>query len=73
MDGACGTYVGEEKWLWWGNMNEGDHLEDLGVHDNRILNWIWKKREDEAYSELIWTRKNKAWAVMDNVMNLRFR
>lgn len=29
-------------WLWCGNMNEMNHLEDLGVHDCRILNWILK-------------------------------
>jgi len=24
--------------LWCGNMDERDHLEDLDVHDSRILN-----------------------------------
>jgi hypothetical protein len=23
-------------WFWWGNLGEGDHLEDLGV-DGRII------------------------------------
>jgi hypothetical protein len=38
MGAACGTYGGEEKCIefWWGNLKDGDHLEDLGL-DSKIL------------------------------------
>jgi len=38
---ACGTYGGRGEvyaGLWWGNLRERDHLEDLGVGGRIILN-----------------------------------
>ena len=29
--------------FWWGNLREGDHLEDTGVVRRLILGWIFKK------------------------------
>ena len=45
MSGACSTYVGENgvKRAWWGNLRERDHLEDPGVGERIILNWIFRK------------------------------
>ena len=34
--------------FWWGNLVEGDHLEDLGVDDKVILKWILNKQSGDV-------------------------
>jgi hypothetical protein len=29
--------------IWCGNLREGDHMEDPGIHERIILKWIFKK------------------------------
>jgi hypothetical protein len=29
--------------FWWGNLRETDHLEDPGVDERIILEWIFEK------------------------------
>jgi hypothetical protein len=41
--------------LWWGNLTEINHLEDLGVDGKIILKWIFETWEG-AWIELIWLR-----------------
>jgi len=44
MGGACSTYVGDaHTGVWWGNLREGNHLEDPGVDERVILRRIFRK------------------------------
>jgi hypothetical protein len=36
--------------FWWGDVREGDHLEDLGVDVRIILKRIFKKWVGEAWT-----------------------
>jgi hypothetical protein len=40
----------------WGDLNERDHLKDLGVDGRLILKWFFKKGDKEAWTGLLWLR-----------------
>jgi hypothetical protein len=42
--------------FWWGDMREGDHLEDPCVDERIILKWDFKKWGLRAWTRLIWLR-----------------
>jgi hypothetical protein len=41
--------------FWWGNIKEGDHMEDLGV-DGTSLEWVLKESIRRASTELMWLK-----------------
>jgi hypothetical protein len=66
--------MGEWRGLYrvWGggNLRGGDHLEDPGVDERIILEWILEKWYGGAWTGSIWFR-DKWRAVVNAVMNLR--
>jgi hypothetical protein len=42
--------------VWWGDLREGDHLEDLGVGGTVILKWNLKEWDGQAWTALRWLR-----------------
>jgi hypothetical protein len=71
MGGKCGYNGREEKSqrVSDGNMNERDHLEDLGV-DGRVLKWIFKTRNGGTCSNMAQNRES--WRALVNAsMNIR--
>jgi hypothetical protein len=51
--------------IWWGDVRERDHLEDLGL--NRIiLKWTFKKWDREAWTGFIWLGIGYRWWALAN-------
>ena len=59
--------------FWWGNLSEGDHLQDLGI-DGNILKWILKSGLNEGEGGgMDWVHlaqdSDRLQAVVNAVMN----
>jgi hypothetical protein len=42
--------------FWWGNLRDGDHLEDPDADERITLNWIFEKGVWKAWTGSIWLR-----------------
>jgi hypothetical protein len=42
--------------FWWGDLREGDHLNDPDLDGSIILKLIFKKSDGEAWTGVIWLR-----------------
>jgi hypothetical protein len=42
--------------FWWGNLREGDHLEEPGVDGRLILRIMFRKWDGRAWTGSIWLR-----------------
>jgi hypothetical protein len=42
--------------FWWWNLEETDHLENLGIYGRTILKYIFEKQNGRASIGFIWLR-----------------
>jgi hypothetical protein len=62
-----GLHVG----LWWGNLREGDPLENLGIGGRIMLKWIFKMW-DGGLNWIHMAQNRDRWlAVMNVIMNFQ--
>ena len=57
--------------IWWGNLRERDHTEDLGIYGRIILRWIFRKWDGGIDRvDLAQERDRIEWCECDNEPSL---
>jgi hypothetical protein len=63
--------VGKAYKISVANLNESDHLEDLGIGE-MIIKWILRKEDVKIWTRFTWYNICLRWQLLVNtVMNLR--
>jgi hypothetical protein len=57
--------------FWWGNLREGDYLEDPDVDARTILRWMFRKWDVGVWIGSSWLRISTLSGFVNAVMNLR--
>ena len=54
--------------VWWGNLGERDHLENLGVDGRIILRWILKKCDGGCMDWIGLAQNRDRWRALVNAV-----
>jgi hypothetical protein len=58
--------------FWWGDLREGNHLEDPDIGGRIILKWIFKMWDGGGMDWIDMAQDSDRWrALVNAVMNLR--
>jgi hypothetical protein len=57
--------------FWWGDLMECKHLEDPGVDETIILNWVFNKFDGDMDWIVLAQNRDRCRALVNAVMNVR--